>query len=87
MITSHNMRLGEKNSTNLEQLDYLQDLNRLLFSNVVDQAAQKTENYLAYGQSELTATNAPVGRSVHWMGCVFSFGAEWGSSQSISFCC
>jgi hypothetical protein len=23
------------------------------------------------GQSELTATNAPVGRSVHWMGCVF----------------
>jgi hypothetical protein len=32
----------------LEQLDYLEDLNRLLFSNVVDQAAQKTENYLAY---------------------------------------
>jgi hypothetical protein len=43
------MRLGKKNSTNLEQqLDYLQDLNRLLFSNVVDQAAQKTEYYLAY---------------------------------------
>jgi hypothetical protein len=39
------------------------------------------------GQSELTATNAPVGRSVHWMGCVFSFGAGWGSSQSIYFCC
>ncbi len=39
------------------------------------------------GQSELTATNAPVGRSVHWMPCVFSFGAGWGSSQSISFCC
>ncbi len=39
------------------------------------------------GQSELTATNAPVGRSVHRMGCVFSFGAGWGSSQSISFCC
>jgi hypothetical protein len=39
------------------------------------------------GQSELTATNAPVGRSVHWMGCVFSFGAGWGLSQSISFCC
>jgi hypothetical protein len=38
------MRLGKKNSTNLEQLDYLQDLNRLLFSNVVDQA----EYYLAY---------------------------------------
>jgi hypothetical protein len=43
MIASHSMRLGKKNSTNLEQLDYLQDLNRLLFSNVVDQAAQKTE--------------------------------------------
>jgi hypothetical protein len=42
------MRLGKKNSINLEQLDYLQDLNRLLFSNVVDQAAQKTEYYLAY---------------------------------------
>jgi hypothetical protein len=41
---------------------------------------------LGPGQSELTATNAPVGRSVHWMGCVFSFGAGWGSSQSISFC-
>ncbi len=39
------------------------------------------------GQSELTATNAPVGRSVHRMGCVFSFGAKWGSSKSISFCC
>ena len=48
MIASHSMRLGKKNSTNLEQLDYLQDLNRLLFSNVVDQAAQKTEYYLAY---------------------------------------
>jgi len=32
------------------------------------------------GQSELTATNAPVGRSVRWMGCVFSFGAGWGYS-------
>ncbi len=32
----------------MEQLDYWQDLNRLLFSNVVDQAAQKTEYYLAY---------------------------------------
>ncbi len=43
MIASHSMRLGKKNITNLERLDYLQDLNRLLFSNVVDQAAQKTE--------------------------------------------
>ncbi len=48
MIASHSMRLGKKNSTNLEQLDYLEDRNRLLFSNVVDQAAQKTEYYLAY---------------------------------------
>jgi hypothetical protein len=48
MITSHSMRLEKKNSTNLEQLDYLQDRTRLLFSNVVDQAAQKTEYYLAY---------------------------------------
>jgi hypothetical protein len=48
MIASHSMRLGKKNSTNLEQLDYSQDLNRLLFSNVVDQAVQKTEYYLAY---------------------------------------
>ena len=42
------MRLGKKNSTNLGQFDYLQDLNILLFSNVVDQAAQKTEYYLGY---------------------------------------
>jgi hypothetical protein len=42
---------------------------------------------LLVGHSELTATNAPVGRSVHWMGCVFSFGVGWDSSQSISFCC
>ncbi len=46
MIASHSMRLGKKNSTNLEELDYLQDLNRLLFSSVVDQAAQKTEYYM-----------------------------------------
>ncbi len=32
-----------------------------------------------WGQSELAPTNAPVGRSVHWMGCVFSLGAGWGS--------
>jgi hypothetical protein len=42
------MRLGKKNNTNLGQFDYLQDLNRLLFSNVVDQAAQKTEYYSTY---------------------------------------
>ncbi len=51
MITSQSMRLGKKNSTNLEELDYLQDLNKMLFSNVVDQAAQKTEYYL--GQEQL----------------------------------
>jgi hypothetical protein len=39
------------------------------------------------GQSEPVATNAPVGRSVHWMGCVFSFDAGRGSSQSITFSC
>ncbi len=49
--------------------------------------AINTNVVLTWGQSDLTATNAPVGRSVHWMGCVFSFGAGWGSSQSISFCC
>jgi len=48
---------------------------------------QWTSTHQCTGQSELTATNAPVGRSVHWMGCVFSFGAGWGSSRSISFCC
>jgi len=52
MIASHSVRLGKRNSTNLEQLDYLQDLHRLLFSNVVDQAAQKTEYYLAYSWGE-----------------------------------
>jgi hypothetical protein len=39
------------------------------------------------GQSEPAASNAPVGRSVHWMGCIFSFGAGRGSSQSIYFSC
>jgi hypothetical protein len=33
-----------------------------------------------WGQSELITTNAPVGRSVHWMGCIFSFDIRWGSS-------
>jgi hypothetical protein len=42
---------------------------------------------LQWGQSEPAATNAPVGRSVHGMGCIFSFGAIWGSSQSIFFHC
>jgi hypothetical protein len=31
-------------------------------------------------QSELAATNAPVGHSIHWMGYIFSFSAKWGSS-------
>jgi hypothetical protein len=38
-----------------------------------------------WGQSEPAIINAPVGHSVHWMGCIFSFGSRWGSSQSISF--
>jgi hypothetical protein len=42
------MRLPKKNSPNLEQFDYLQDLNRVLFSNVLHEAAQKTEYYLPY---------------------------------------
>ncbi len=37
-------------------------------------------------QSEPAATNAPVGRSVHWMGCIFSFGARWGLSQPFFLC-
>jgi hypothetical protein len=32
----------------LELLDYLQDLNKVLFSNVVDQAAQETAYWSAY---------------------------------------
>jgi hypothetical protein len=44
-----------------KQLDYLQDLNRLLFSNVVDQAAQKTEYYLAYYMGWGGEINKPVG--------------------------
>jgi hypothetical protein len=30
-----------------------------------------------HGQSEPAATNAPVGRSIHWMGCIFSFDIGW----------
>ncbi len=40
----------------------------------------RNQDFLKGGQSELVATNAPVGRSVHWMGCVFSFDIRWGSS-------
>jgi hypothetical protein len=29
------------------------------------------------GQSEPTATNAPVGCSIHWMGYGFSFTVRW----------
>ncbi len=45
------------------------------------------ESLQTRGRSEPAATNAPVGRSVRWMPCVFSFGAGRGSSQFISFCC
>jgi hypothetical protein len=57
LVVSNNYTLNDclsqyetwkKNSTNLEQLDYLQDLNRLLFCNVVDQVAEKTESYILY---------------------------------------
>ncbi len=47
----------------------------------------RVQTIVCDSQNEPTATNAPVGRSVHWMPCVFSFDAEWGSSQFISFCC
>jgi hypothetical protein len=41
--------------------------------------------FISVGQNERVATIAPVGRFVHWMGYVFSFGIKCGSSQSISF--
>ncbi len=36
------------------------------------------------GQSEPGVTNAPVGCSVHWMGCVFSFNVRWDSVHFFS---
>jgi hypothetical protein len=45
-MSQHETRKKERG--NLEQLDYLQDLNRVLFSNVVDQAAQETAYWSAY---------------------------------------
>jgi len=33
-----------------------------------------------WDQSEQAVINAPVGCSIHWMGCVFSFDVRWGSS-------
>jgi len=33
-----------------------------------------------WDQNEQAVINAPVGRSIHWMGCVFSFDVRWGSS-------
>jgi len=67
MIASHSLRLGKKNSTNLEQLDYLQDLNKLLFSNVVDQTTHKTEYYLAYymGGGDKEASSSYKITSIH----------------------
>jgi hypothetical protein len=58
--------LEKKKSTDLGQFDYLQDLNMLLFSNVVDQATQKTEYYLAYymGGGDKQGTSS----SRHWHG-------------------
>jgi hypothetical protein len=40
---------------------------------------------LTRGQSEPEAINAPVARSVHWMGCVFSLGTKWGSYSPFLF--
>jgi hypothetical protein len=64
----------------------LQMLDMKLFV-ITEEKVQPFKDGHKWGQSELAPTNAPVGRSVHRMGCVFSFGAGWGSSQSISFCC
>jgi len=68
------------------ELSIFQILNQLVWPVQLAQSLPRPQ-LIFPGQSELTATNAPVGRSVHWMGCVFSFGAGWGSSPSISFCC
>ncbi len=38
-------------------------------------------------QNELVATNALVCCSIHWMGCIYSFGTRWGSSQFLFYFC
>jgi hypothetical protein len=53
--------------------------NNLLTNNNWEAAVLSVANAIKGGQSEPTATNAPIGRSVHWMPCIFSFGARWGS--------
>jgi hypothetical protein len=35
-------------------------------------------SFTTIGQNEPTITNAPIGRSIHWMGYVFSFGKKMG---------
>jgi hypothetical protein len=49
----------------LGQFDYLQDFNIMLFSNVVDQAAQKTEYYLAYYMGGGGINKPPAAADIH----------------------
>jgi len=46
-----------------------------LLQGTVSNSALPVSSIVQTGQTEPAATNAPVGRFVHWMGCVFSFGA------------
>ncbi len=59
----------KKERGNLEQFDYLQDLNRVLFSNVVDQAARETAYCLAYttwgGVGDKQASNSCKITGIH----------------------
>ncbi len=56
-----------------------------LLQGTASNSALPVSSIVQTGQTEPAATNAPVGRSVHWMGSVFSFGAGRSSSQSIFF--
>jgi hypothetical protein len=49
--------------------------------------AAKVNQQAPMNQLPVTAINAPVGHSVRWMGCIFSFNIKWGSSQFIFFHC
>jgi len=53
----------------------------ILLQGTASNSASPVSSIVQTGQTEPAATNAPVGRFVHWMGCVFSFGAGRSSSQ------
>jgi hypothetical protein len=59
--------------------------NPTLLQGTASNSALPVSSIVQTGQTEPAATNAPVGRSVHWMGSVFSFGAGRSSSQSFYF--